>query len=287
MAQTYQEFCNRLIPQINQVLTSELVKVQAPTELITAMKYSVDAGGKRLRPIMTLVTYEAFGGKITDEIIKVACAVELVHTYSLIHDDLPAMDNDTFRRGKLTNHKVFGEAQAILAGDGLLTLAFSWLTDNNLPTLTKLTLVQKLAESAGPSGMVGGQVNDMLGNNRTYTHEQLIRVHNLKTGALLSYAALAGGVLAQKSPDVIKMLTQFGLKYGLAFQIQDDLLDVDDAVDFKKNTYPHLMGIVGAQVELVNLIEEIENLLGNVSRMVECDQNLIEGLLTYFERNEN
>lgn len=287
MSQTYQEFCNRLIPQINQVLTNELSKGTAPTELIAAMKYSVDAGGKRLRPIMTLVIYEAFGGKITEEIIKVACAVELVHTYSLIHDDLPAMDNDNFRRGKLTNHKVFGEAQAILAGDGLLTLAFSWLTENNLPMLTKLTLVQKLAESAGPSGMVGGQVNDMLGNNRIYTHEQLVHVHNLKTGALLSYAALAGGVLAQKSPDVIKMLTQFGLKYGLAFQIQDDLLDIDDTVDFEKNTYPHLMGVAGSQAELANVLVEIDNLLSDLICVATYDKNLIKGLLMYFERNKD
>lgn len=287
MSQTYQEFCNRLIPQINQVLTNELSKGTAPTELIAAMKYSVDAGGKRLRPIMTLVIYEAFGGKITEEIIKVACAVELVHTYSLIHDDLPAMDNDNFRRGKLTNHKVFGEAQAILAGDGLLTLAFSWLTENNLPMLTKLTLVQKLAESAGPSGMVGGQVNDMLGNSRIYTHEQLVHVHNLKTGALLSYAALAGGVLAQKSPDVIKMLTQFGLKYGLAFQIQDDLLDIDDTVDFEKNTYPHLMGVAGSQAELANVLVEIDNLLSDLICVATYDKNLIKGLLMYFERNKD
>lgn len=287
MQQTYQEFYDHWIVEIKRVMDQQLIKSQAPKELITAMQYSVDAGGKRLRPIMTLAVYQAFGGNITEEIIKVACAVELIHTYSLIHDDLPAMDDDDFRRGKPTSHKKFGEAQAILAGDGLLTLAFSWLTENSLAKEVQVELVMSLAKAAGPAGMVGGQVDDMLGNDRTYTHQQLVKVHNLKTGALLSYAALAGGILARQPINVINQLALFGLNYGLAFQIQDDLLDVNDTTDLAKNTYPHLLGIFGAKTELERVLNITQATLQKITTTSSFDYELVSGLLSYFERKND
>lgn len=285
--QTYQEFYRIYTPEIKRVMDEGLVNLNAPAELIEAMKYSVDAGGKRLRPIMTLAIFQAFGGDIDDKIIKIASAVELIHTYSLIHDDLPAMDNDDLRRGMPTSHKKFGEAQAILAGDALLTLAFSWIADSNIADNLKVQLLIQLGKAAGPVGMVGGQVDDMLGVHKTYTHAQLVNVHNLKTGALLSYAALAGGILAQVPDSIVKELARFGLQYGLAFQVQDDLLDVEDATDLTKNTYPHLLGVEGAQQELAQLLIETEMVLKSIMAVRQFDYQLVSGLLSYFERKNN
>ncbi|MCM0597764.1 polyprenyl synthetase family protein [Periweissella fabaria] len=264
-----------------------LLELNGPATLIEAMRYSVNAGGKRLRPIMTLVVYQGFGGIITDDVIRVACAIELIHTYSLIHDDLPAMDNDDLRRGKPTSHKKFGEAQAILAGDALLTLAFSWIADSNINAISKVALIAKLAQNAGPVGMVGGQVADMLGNELTYSHAELVSVHNLKTGALLSYAAAAGGILAQVSNELVQDLSEFGLKYGLAFQIEDDILDVNDSVDIEKNTYPHLLGLVGAKQELASVVDATQAKLAGIASKQAFDLELVAGLLSYFERKND
>ncbi|MCM0598667.1 polyprenyl synthetase family protein [Periweissella fabalis] len=285
--QKYQNFYEEYVPKIEYTMDQALLKLAAPTCLLEAMRYSVNAGGKRLRPIMTLAIYQAFGGEINEDIIQIACAVELIHTYSLIHDDLPAMDNDDFRRGKLTNHKKFGEAQAILAGDGLLTLAFSWIAESKIDDTSKIKLMTSLAHNAGPIGMVGGQVSDMLGNELNYSHEQLVAVHNLKTGALISYAALAGGILAQVSEDIEQELKMFGLNYGLAFQIEDDILDVNDSVDVEKNTYPHLLGMVGAQKELATIINQTQQSLTTIASMQSFDYELVAGLLSYFERKND
>lgn len=285
--QKYQNFYQEYVPKIEQVMDQTLLTLDGPASLIAAMRYSVNAGGKRLRPIMTLAIFQAFGGVITDSIIRIACAVELIHTYSLIHDDLPAMDNDDYRRGKPTSHKQFGEAQAILAGDGLLTLAFSWIAESDIDATSKVALITSLAHNAGPVGMVGGQVADMLGNDVTYTHAQLVGVHNLKTGALLSYAALAGGILAQVTLPVQAELRTFGLKYGLAFQIEDDILDSNDSVDLVKNTYPHLLGLLGAKDELALVLADTRATLATIATMQPFDHELVAGLLSYFERKND
>lgn len=285
--QKYQDFYQEYVPQIEQVMDQALLELNGPATLIEAMRYSVNAGGKRLRPIMTLVVYQGFGGIITDDVIRVACAIELIHTYSLIHDDLPAMDNDDLRRGKPTSHKKFGEAQAILAGDALLTLAFSWIADSNINATSKVALIAKLAQNAGPVGMVGGQVADMLGNELTYSHAELVSVHNLKTGALLSYAAAAGGILAQVSNELVQDLSEFGLKYGLAFQIEDDILDVNDSVDIEKNTYPHLLGLAGAKQELASVVDATQAKLTVIASKQTFDLELVAGLLSYFERKND
>lgn len=282
----YIDFANTWQPVIEENLVFNINKSVSNHELKNIMLYSVMAGGKRLRPLLTLAFFQAFGGVISDEIVKIANALELIHTYSLIHDDLPAMDNDNYRRGKLTSHKKFGEANAILGGDALLTLAFSWLTNNNLTLTQKTLLVSELAKAAGPNGMVAGQVLDMLGNSKQYTLAELKNVHHKKTGDLLSYACLAGGVLASANQDTLDILREFGYGYGLAFQIQDDLLDSEEKSDIDKNTYPHLLGKQQTKIELKNTVINVQNLLINIKKTnINFDFDLIQGFLTYFERD--
>lgn len=238
-----------------------------PDRLLEAMRYSLDAGGKRLRPILVLAAAEAFGG---DErlALPVACAVELVHTYSLIHDDLPAMDNDDFRRGKPTNHKVYGEAMAILAGDGLLTHAFHLIAaSGGLPADRALAIIRELSEYAGPRGMVGGQAADMLGEQGKTRLSELEYIHLHKTSDLISFSLRAGARVAGAGEDGLNAVSRFGENIGLAFQIQDDILDVignesklgkktraDDRE--KKVTYPYFIGLEASMEKVRVLTEE-------------------------------
>ena len=246
---------------INDYLALHLDAESDQPTLTAAMRYSLLAAGKRLRPALTLAVSEMLGQELTPAVVKAACAVELLHTYSLIHDDLPAMDNDDLRRGKPTNHKQFGAGMATLAGDGLLTLAFTWLSENDLPTATRLALVQALAKAAGPAGMVAGQAKDIEGEGKHLDLAALRDLHAEKTGALLCYAVEAGGLIAGASEGTLATLRDFGRQYGLAFQIEDDLLDVtaSEATVGKevnrdaaahKNTYPGLLGIEGARAAL-------------------------------------
>ena len=189
------------------------------------MEYSLLAGGKRIRPVLTLACCRLCGGE-AEKALPFACGVEMIHTYSLIHDDLPAMDNDELRRGRPTNHKVYGEATAILAGDGLLTAAFQTLTEAELPAERIVEAVACLAREAGPEGMVGGQALDMAGEGRALTRSELEQLQSLKTGALISAAAelgciAAGGELVQRAA-----VRTYAQCVGRAFQIQDDILDV-------------------------------------------------------------
>lgn len=191
-----------------------------------AMQYSLMAGGKRLRPILLMAAADAVGGCGTDY-KKVACAIEMIHTYSLIHDDLPAMDNDDYRRGKPTNHKVYGEAMAILAGDALLTLAFEVMSAQegaSAPTLVRV--VREISAAAGQVGMVGGQAIDLLSENQCIDRETLEKMHQGKTGALFKAAIRCGAILANASEAQLAALTTYAEKFGLAFQITDDILDV-------------------------------------------------------------
>lgn len=195
-------------------------------DLVRAMRYAVLGGGKRLRPILLILTGNLLG--ISDEyLIKPAAALELVHCYSLIHDDLPCMDDDDFRRGSPTVHRKFGEATAVLAGDSLLTLAFEVLADSkaNADHQIRLSLVTELARASGTAGMVGGQMLDLRASDLTPTRESLERMQQLKTGALFRFAVLAGCMIGKASPEETEILVGFAEKFGLAYQIADDIAD--------------------------------------------------------------
>jgi geranylgeranyl diphosphate synthase, type II len=239
-----------------------------PQELHTALHYSVFAGGKRIRPILCLAALEACGGDMAPA-MPTACALELIHTYSLIHDDLPAMDNDDFRRGKPTNHKVFGEAVAILAGDALLTEAFVLLSrveKVRLAAERRLAVIQEIAQAAGIAGMVGGQAMDIRAEKNKPDYAGLEDIHRRKTGALIVAAVKSGAILAGAGDNKIQALGAYGSHIGIAFQIADDILNVEgnsnlmgkktgsDAV-LGKVTYPSLLGIDAAKSKLADHVE--------------------------------
>jgi len=226
-----------------------------PQTLHESLRYSVLSPGKRLRPTLTLAAAEAVGGR-DEDVMPTACALECIHVFSLIHDDLPCMDNDDYRRGRLTNHKVYGDAMALLAGDALLALAFQLIAENvaTAPADRVLPTLRLIAEASGTWGMVGGQVVDMESQGQEVTTETLHYIHAHKTGALLTASVLAGAMLAGATPAQVDSLRAYGGHIGLAFQIADDILDVtgDEAKIGKpvgsdeerdKATYPKLYGL--------------------------------------------
>lgn len=218
---------NARIELVEEALIKELREESALDEqLCSSMKYSLTAGGKRLRPILLMAAADVAGGR-GEDFIQVACAIEMIHTYSLIHDDLPAMDNDDYRRGKLTNHKVYGEAMAILAGDALLTQAFEvMLRQPGVPADVLLKVVREMAIAAGPNGMVGGQAIDLESEGKHVPMETLKKLHMGKTGALFRAAIRSGAILAGADEKQLADLTAYADAFGLAFQITDDILDV-------------------------------------------------------------
>ncbi|MBQ5759577.1 MAG: polyprenyl synthetase family protein [Schwartzia sp.] len=193
--------------------------------LTESMEYSLMAGGKRLRPILLMAAADAAGAK-GEDFLASACAIEMIHTYSLIHDDLPAMDNDDYRRGKLTNHKIYGAGIATLAGDALLTLAFEVMTREDVSPEIKLAVIQEMSAAAGPQGMVGGQAVDLESEGKRIPLEKLREMHLGKTGALFKAAIRSGAILAKADEKTLAALTDYALAFGLAFQITDDILDV-------------------------------------------------------------
>ena len=233
-----------------------------PPAIFQAMRYSVFAGGKRVRPILAIAAAEALGGTAVD-VLPLACALECIHTYSLIHDDLPALDNDDYRRGRLTNHKVFGEANAILAGDALLTFAFELMGDaRHWPQFVPERVVQVMHEVAyaiGTFGMIGGQVVDLQMEGQDVDLPGLQYIHAHKTGALIRTSVRSGAILGGGSPAAVEALTHYGTHIGLAFQIMDDILDVrgDEQLmgkalrkdnERRKATYPRLVGLAESEV---------------------------------------
>nr|WP_229264018.1 farnesyl diphosphate synthase [Cohnella cholangitidis] len=248
-----------------------------PGKLREAMDYSLLAGGKRLRPILVLAAAQAVSGSDEGEAraLPFACAVEMIHTYSLIHDDLPAMDNDDYRRGRLTNHKVFGDAMAILAGDGLLTHAFHVVTQAaklGVPSERVLAVAEELANYSGISGMVGGQVDDMLGEQGVTSLRQLENIHLHKTSDLIAFSLRAGGHASSADDTQLAAFGLFGRNVGLAFQIQDDILDltgteaklgkpVKSDERQEKVTYPFLMGLDESRKRVVELTMEANETL--------------------------
>lgn len=257
---------------VEQTLDEQLAAVANP-HLRAAMVYSVEAGGKRLRPLLLLSVVAMYDGVIADA-LPAAAALEYVHTYSLIHDDLPAMDDDDLRRGKPTNHKQFGEALAILAGDALLTDAFAILS-RQYPE-KGAACVQILAEAAGSNGMVGGQVLDMDGENEQYHLETLKRMDEAKTGALIQAAIAMGGLFVTIPETDQTTLADFSAAFGLGFQIKDDINDVtkttaelgktaDKDVIEHKNTFPELLGLDGAIQALQVEIAKAETALNELT----------------------
>ena len=212
---------------VEEGLLRELKKVPAYDETLEkAMEYSLMAGGKRLRPVLLMAAADAVG-KDGAAFLTTGCAIEMIHTYSLIHDDLPAMDNDDYRRGKPTNHKVFGDGIAVLAGDALLTLAFEvMLRQEDAAPETLVTVVSEMSRAAGPYGMVGGQVLDLEGEGRRLDLAALRKIHMGKTGALFCAAIRSGAILAGAKEEELAALTLYAERFGLAFQITDDILDV-------------------------------------------------------------
>ncbi|MDF2838926.1 MAG: geranylgeranyl pyrophosphate synthase [Evtepia sp.] len=235
--------------------------------LVESMSYSLLSGGKRIRPILTLASCRFCGGEVT-KALSFACGLEMIHTYSLIHDDLPCMDDDDFRRGRPTNHRVYGQATAVLAGDALLTSAFEVLAKApGLHTDQLVLAVRCLSEAAGPSGMVAGQILDMVATDRDSTFEQIQTIESLKTGKLIEAAVQLGCIAANVEGERMQALTIYAQKLGLAFQIQDDILDYDgdeaelgkpigsDAANGKV-TFVTLKGIVGCREMVRRLTEE-------------------------------
>ena len=267
-------------------------KQMAP-RLVESILYSVHAGGKRIRPLLLLELLEAFHAPILEAHFQVAAALEMIHTGSLIHDDLPAMDNDDYRRGQLTNHKKFGEDLAILAGDSLFLDAFGCVAEADLPASIRVQLIALLSDASGTAGMVAGQVLDMEGEGASLTLDQLQVIHANKTGRLLAYPFQAAGILLELEPAVATLLEEIGLHLGLAFQIRDDILDV--TADFaslgktpqkdlqaEKSTYPALLGLDGAQAYLDRELDACEDLLDRISNQVSFEgtgiKNIIERL---------
>lgn len=274
--QTY--FCNQHIPD----------------QLKKSMLYSLEAGGKRLRPVLLFASYEVFKQDVRPAVSS-AIALEMVHTYSLIHDDLPAMDDDTYRRGQLTNHKVFNEAIAILSGDALLTYSFEIVTNDPLLTNEqKVEVVKLLAKASGPEGMVGGQVLDLEAENNSLELKGLERVHTLKTGELLRFAISTGAFLGGATKKQISEMETFAYYLGLIFQVQDDILDItgdEEKIgkaigsdeDNDKSTYPKLLGLEGA----IDKKNEYVQLAKNALNKTKANTSLLMALTDYFSQRDH
>ncbi|HEL1620407.1 TPA: polyprenyl synthetase family protein [Streptococcus suis] len=269
---------------------AEFYQPQVAERLNQSVLYSLQAGGKRIRPLLLLTILESFGMELKQAHYQVAACVELIHTGSLIHDDLPAMDNDDYRRGRLTNHKVYDEATAILAGDSLFLDPFGFLAQVDLPAETILALVRELSQASGTFGMVAGQVLDMAGEGQNLTLEQLQTIHANKTGKLLTFPFVAAGLIAGQSDVVINHLRQAGQLIGLAFQVRDDILDVTATFEeigktpqkdvlAEKSTYPALMGLEASKVFLEDSLNQAINELDQVAKQVPFSTEKIKEII--------
>jgi len=247
-------------------------------EIIQSMRYTLFAGGKRLRPVLCMASAEAVGGS-AQTVLPVACSIEMIHTYSLIHDDLPSMDNDDYRRGKPSNHKVFGEGVAVLAGDALLTEAFCLLS-GKIPGVSHekaLSIIHAISTATGFRGMIGGQVADLRAEGKEVEMEQVNYIHTHKTEALITVSIRSGAIAAGADEEDLKALSEYGRKTGLAFQIADDILDIESSRDIlgkntgsdkgsKKATYPALIGLEESKERMRRLVEKA---LSDISRFDE------------------
>nr|WP_222434019.1 farnesyl diphosphate synthase [Bacillus pumilus] len=281
------EFLTTRKQTIEDYLFTYVQELTIPKDLKSSMLYSLKAGGKRLRPVLVLALLNAYG-KNEEDGIPVGCAVEMIHTYSLIHDDLPCMDDDDLRRGKPTNHKVYGEATAVLAGDALLTESFRLITSQLSSSVSadkKLRIVDELVKSAGALGMVGGQFDDMEAEQKQVSLAELEYIHARKTGKLLTFSVAAGAMLAGASDDDIEKLREFSYHIGIAFQIRDDILDLEGSEEKigkrvgsdtanEKSTYPSLLTLSGAKEKLDEHITRAKEIVSNL----QLEQQLLHGL---------
>lgn len=274
---------------MEQMLTRHI-----PPVLHDSMVYSLLAGGKRLRPILLFASFNSYEEN-TKKVYRTAAALEMIHTYSLIHDDLPAMDDDDYRRGQLTNHRKFDEATAILAGDALLTYSFEIIADDPLLSdKEKVFITQLLAQSSGPEGMVAGQILDIEGEKKQLTLAELEKIHLLKTGKLISFAVIAGAYLANANEQQLHALEEFAHYLGLIFQVQDDILDVigdpeklgkpvgSDSTN-EKSTYPSLLGLDGAKKQMKIYEQKALDALEDAR----VKQNYLAELLDYFGKRDH
>ncbi|WP_062004147.1 polyprenyl synthetase family protein [Streptococcus cristatus] len=281
------------IRQIGLTIQEFYQSKEVSADLTETILYSIEAGGKRIRPLLLLELLEGFGLELTPAHFQVAAALEMIHTGSLIHDDLPAMDNDDYRRGRLTSHKKFGEDMAILAGDSLFLDPYGLVAMAELPSQVKVDLIAELSLAAGSYGMVAGQVLDMQGEGRKLTMDQLQTIHANKTGKLLAYPFVAAGIIAQTSQSVLGKLRQAGELLGLAFQVRDDILDVTASFEqigktpqkdlaAEKSTYPALLGLDGARDFFDETLEQAKSLLEQLDKesdfSAEEIQKIIESL---------
>ena len=287
-----------VIQQLQQDVANHLTKLieERPTEarLKEAMLYAVQSGGKRIRPLLTLAV--GFAGTASNEaVLDLACALEMIHTYSLIHDDLPGMDDDDLRRGRPTVHKAFDEATAILAGDALLTLAFEVASNTNLDASQLVEAVKILSKASGMSGMISGQMKDIASEEVTITLEQMKEIHREKTGELLLAAVRLGNLFVSDETKK-EAFVSYATHFGLAFQIQNDLQDVcwtseqtgketGKDSELSKNTYPSLLGVEGAKEALSTEIAFCKSALDEVDNTLENEQTkaLLIEFLTYLE----
>lgn len=290
---------NKIVETINQQLLETIPDSALGTNLEESMRYSLEAGGKRIRPVLLLETLKMLSSNHTyTEGIRTALALEMVHTYSLIHDDLPAMDDDDYRRGKLTNHKVYGEWKALLAGDALLTKAFNLIsTDNTIDAETKVKLTTQLSNASGHLGMIGGQTLDMESENKKISLDTLQQIHREKTGALLSFAINAAATIAKVDVEVSEILDTYSEHLGLIFQIKDDLLDVyGDAEKLgkpvgsdeknHKSTYVTLLGLEETETRLQFHVEQANQCLKQLSDK-QYDTTELENLTQLFYKRDH
>lgn len=266
---------NLILKHLKAANVSEIIK--------NASVYSIEAGGKRFRPYLVFATLKSFGIE-PEKGLSVASAIEMIHTYSLIHDDLPTMDDDDYRRGKLTNHKVHGEAAAILAGDNLLTESFNLLSnDESLPADIRIQLVQVIASSAGQEGMIGGQMLDIDAEGKSISMDELVMIHRHKTGKLISAPIESAAIIAGADKETKAPLLRFAEYLGILFQIRDDILDVEGNMavtgkmagsDMRKDkvTYVSTYGVDGAKEQLELLRKDAEEILGNLSLKLDTDE---------------
>lgn len=266
---------------------------QVSSDLSEVILYSVQAGGKRIRPLLLLELIQAFGLELAEAHYQVAAALEMIHTGSLIHDDLPAMDDDDYRRGRLTSHKKFGEDMAILAGDSLFLDPYGLLAKAELPSQVKVDLISELSLAAGSFGMVAGQVLDMQGEGQAISLEDLKTIHANKTGKLLTYPFVAAGLIVQAQQSVQDKLRRIGELLGLAFQVRDDILDVTASFEelgktpqkdlaAAKSTYPAFLGLDGAKNFFNQTLDEAVDILTDLEEKTEFSggeiQKIIESL---------
>jgi geranylgeranyl diphosphate synthase, type II len=291
-AREYFASCRLLIDsQLDRLIPKETAE---PTRVHSAIRWSLFAGGKRFRPALLLATGQTFGAS-SDDLLSAACALEMIHTYSLIHDDLPSMDNDELRRGRPTCHVKFDEATAILAGDALQTLAFQTIAeDERLTPQLRVKLIAEIARAAGtPEGMVSGQAHDLDAESREVTSVELERIHHRKTGALIRAAARCGTLIAGANEDELTAITAYATNLGLLFQITDDLLDVTATAEdlgktpgkdarSRKATYPALYGIEATSAQL----EKVHRAACNALESIDQPTHLLRSIADFILRRQ-